>query len=74
LDIGLAAVDQESVQSLLKTVVFSSRIFSARHLRRFLMKTAQYSDTQIMVILKHAEGGVLVFDFCGEHGMSSTSF
>ncbi|ALI56549.1 putative transposase [Celeribacter marinus] len=38
------------------------------------MKTARYSDTQIMGILKQAEGGVPVSELCREHGMSSASF
>jgi putative transposase len=54
--------------------VFKSRIFSARYLRRFLMKTARYSDAQIMGILKQAEGGTPVSELCREHGMSSASF
>jgi putative transposase len=58
----------------LKLVVFKSRIFSARYLRRFVMKTARYSDAQIMGILKQAEGGTPVSELCLEHGMSSASF
>ena len=38
------------------------------------MKTARYSDAQIMGILKQAEGGVPVSELCREHGMSSASF
>ncbi len=38
------------------------------------MKTARYSDAQIMGILKQAEGGVPVSELCLEHGMSSASF
>jgi len=38
------------------------------------MKTARYSDAQIMGILKRAEGGVPVSELCREHGMSSASF
>jgi len=38
------------------------------------MKTARYSDAQIMCILKQAEGGVPVSELCREHGMSSASF
>ena len=38
------------------------------------MKTGRYSDVQIMVILKQAEGGVPVSELCREHGMSSASF
>jgi putative transposase len=38
------------------------------------MKTARYSDAQIMGILKQSEGGVPVSELCREHGMSSASF
>lgn len=38
------------------------------------MKTARYSDAQIMSILKQAQGGVLVSELCREHGMSSANF
>lgn len=38
------------------------------------MKTARYSDSQIMGILKQAEGGVPVAELCREHGMSNASF
>jgi putative transposase len=38
------------------------------------MKTARYSDAQIMSILKQSEGGVPVSELCREHGMSSASF
>jgi len=38
------------------------------------MKTARYSDAQIMGILKQAEGGVPVCELCRDHGMSSASF
>lgn len=38
------------------------------------MKTARYSDAQIMAVLKQAEGGVPVSELCREHGMSSASF
>ncbi|MFC7419442.1 transposase, partial [Iodobacter arcticus] len=38
------------------------------------MKTARYSDSQIMAILKQAEAGSTVPDLCREHGMSSASF
>lgn len=37
------------------------------------MTNGRSSDAQIMSILKQAEGGVLVFDLCREHGMSSAS-
>ena len=38
------------------------------------MKKSRYSDSQIMAILKQAEGGVPVPELCREHGMSSATF
>lgn len=38
------------------------------------MKQRRFSETQIMQILKQAEGGVPVAELCREHGMSSASF
>lgn len=38
------------------------------------MKQKRFSETQIMQILKQAEGGVPVAQLCREHGMSSASF
>ena len=38
------------------------------------MKTARFSDAQIIGILKPAENGVPVSELCREHGMSSASF
>jgi len=38
------------------------------------MKTSKFSDSQIMSILKQAEGGLSVPDLCREHGMSSATF
>ncbi len=38
------------------------------------MKKSRFSETQIMSILKQAEGGVPVPDLCREHGMSNASF
>ncbi len=38
------------------------------------MKTARYSDAQIMGILKQAEGGTPVSELCREHGMRNASF
>ena len=38
------------------------------------MKTSRYSDSQIISILKQAEGGTPVPDLCREHGMSSATF
>ena len=38
------------------------------------MKTARYSDTQIMGILKQAKGDLPVFELYREHGMNKASF
>ena len=38
------------------------------------MKQKRFSETQIMQILKQAEGGVPVMDLCRAHGMSSARF
>lgn len=38
------------------------------------MKQQRFSDSQIMTILKQAQGGVPVPQLCREHGMSSASF
>ena len=38
------------------------------------MKTARYSDAQIIRILKQVEGSVPVSELCREHGMSSSCF
>lgn len=38
------------------------------------MKTSRYSDSQIINILKQAEGGTPVPELCREHGMSSATF
>lgn len=38
------------------------------------MKQKRFTETQIMQILKQAEGGVLVAELCREHSMSSASF
>ncbi len=38
------------------------------------MKKSRFSDSQIMAILKQAEGGATVAELCREHGMSSASF
>ena len=39
-----------------------------------MIKNGRFSDSQIMGILKQAEGGVPVSELCREHGMSSASF
>lgn len=38
------------------------------------MKKSQYSDSQILAILKEAENGVPVPELCRTHGMSSATF
>ena len=38
------------------------------------MKTSRFTDSQIIAILKQAEGGTPVPQLCREHGMSSASF
>jgi putative transposase len=38
------------------------------------MKTSRFKESQIIRILKEAEGGRPVSDLCREHGMSSASF
>lgn len=38
------------------------------------MKLSRFTDSQIIVILKQAEGGSPVPELCREHGMSSATF
>jgi putative transposase len=38
------------------------------------MKTSRFSETQILGILKQAEGGLPVSELCRQHGMSDASF
>jgi len=38
------------------------------------MKTSRYTESQIIAILRQAEGGVPVAELCREHGMSDASF
>jgi len=38
------------------------------------MKKQRYTESQILQILKQAEGGIPVADLCREYGMSSASF
>jgi putative transposase len=38
------------------------------------MKKSQYSDTQILSILKQAENGAPIPALCREYGMSSATF
>jgi len=38
------------------------------------MKTSRFTDSQILDILKQAEGGLPVPELCREHGMSSATF
>ncbi len=39
-----------------------------------LMRTSKFTDTQIMAILRQAEGVVPVADLCRQHGISSAGF
>ncbi len=38
------------------------------------MKISRFTDSQILAILKAAEGGVAVTELCRQHGMSQASF
>jgi len=38
------------------------------------MKTSRFTDSQILAILKQAEGGLPVPELCREHGMSGATF
>ena len=38
------------------------------------MKKSQFTDSQILAILKQAESGVPVPELCRQHGMSSAAF
>lgn len=38
------------------------------------MKKSRFTDSEILAILKQAEGGVPVPELCRQHGMSSASF
>ena len=38
------------------------------------MKKSRFTDSQILAILKQAEGGVAVPDLCREHGISNATF
>ena len=38
------------------------------------MKTSRFTDSQILAILKQAEGGLPVSELCREHGMSGATF
>ena len=38
------------------------------------MKKSRFSDSQIIAILKQAEGGTPVPELCREHGISSATF
>lgn len=35
------------------------------------MKTSRFSDSQIIAVIKHVEGGNPVSELCREHGISS---
>ncbi len=38
------------------------------------MKKSKFSDSQILAILKQAEGGMLIPELCREHGISTATF
>ena len=38
------------------------------------MKTSRFSDSQIIAVLKQAEGGTPVPELCRQHGISSATF
>ena len=38
------------------------------------MKTSRFSETQIITILKQADGGIKVKDLCREHGISDATY
>jgi len=38
------------------------------------MKTSRFNDTQIITILKQADGGIKVKDLCREHGISDATY
>jgi putative transposase len=38
------------------------------------VKKSRFTDSQIIAVLKQAEGGSLVPDLCREHGISSATF
>ena len=42
--------------------------------RRFCMKKSKFTDSQILSILKQAEGGIPVSEVCREHVISSATF
>lgn len=38
------------------------------------MKTSRFTDSQIIAVLKEAEGGIPVPELCRTHGISSATF
>jgi putative transposase len=53
---------------------FEVRIFSAQIDEEIFMRKSRFSETQIMGILRQAEGGLAVADLCREHAISSATF
>lgn len=42
--------------------------------RKFYVKKSRFTDSQIIAVLKQAEGGMPVPELCREHGISSATF
>ena len=55
-------------------MAFTSGIFSASYLRRFLMNSKRRSDAQIMGVLCQAQSNLAVPELCREHNVSNASF
>lgn len=56
-----------------KKAVCKGKIFS-NELRRFCSEESRFTDSQIMAVLKHAEGCTPVLDLCRKHGISNATF